>query len=548
MAIRSGFFNSVNGDRKYDASRFAEYFASFIGNGVFPNPSDGLQVMANDDMTVTVKAGKCWINGYIMINDDDYILEIEPADGVLNRIDRVVARYDVVDREIRLEVKKGTFASNPVAPNLQRDADAYELALADVYIAAGAVSITQANITDLRLNSELCGIVHGTVEQVDTTTLFAQYQAWYQQTTGQAETDIEAIKQQFQDDINQFLQNWHDWFINITGEKEEEFDTWFDGIKEILNESTAGNLLNLIENHKDDKNNPHNVSVEQIGAETPAGSQEKANAALAAAKSYTDQEVNEVASELESHKNEKASLTKLGHVKAETDEEGRLILDIPKSNYNADRPPNENDDETQGYSAGSMWFVNDGSRKTGYICIDATSSFAIWQLIGSKSHIRYYSAGNEYTNTTGGWVKGFENNVYINEDHPPTSKESDHLYISGYGVTGDPESSFVTNQKVNLSDIDYLYISWEGISTSSFGRAILLVSNQKNVSVYEDLGLAYIVYRGPSNRGFPTTTTKLDVRGLSGDYYIRVVAANSGTARNTKIKVYGVWGGAFEDE
>ena len=78
MAIRSGFFNSVNGDRKYDANRFAEYFASFIGNGVFPDPSDGLQVVANDDMTVTVKAGKCWINGYIMINDDDYILEIDP--------------------------------------------------------------------------------------------------------------------------------------------------------------------------------------------------------------------------------------------------------------------------------------------------------------------------------------------------------------------------------------------------------------------------------------------------------------------------------------
>lgn len=308
MAIRSGFFNSVNGDRKYDASRFAEYFASFIGNGVFPNPSDGLQVMANDDMTVTVKAGKCWINGYIMINDDDYILEIEPADGVLNRIDRIVARYDVVDREIRLEVKKGTFASEPTAPDLQRDADAYELALADVYVTAGAISITQANITDLRLNSELCGIVHGTVEQVDTTTLFAQYQAWYQQTTGQAETDIEAIKQQFQDDINQFLQNWHDWFTNITGEKEEEFDTWFNEIKDILNESTAANLLNLIENHKNDKNNPHNVTTEQIGAETPTGAQEKADTAEANAKNYADTIVETVANELTSHKNDNVTV------------------------------------------------------------------------------------------------------------------------------------------------------------------------------------------------------------------------------------------------
>ncbi|MBC8589323.1 hypothetical protein [Paratissierella segnis] len=161
MAVRSGFFNSVNGDRKYDAKRFAEYFSSFIGNGVFPNPSDGLQVaeQLTPDMTVTVKAGKAWINGYIMINDDDYILTIEPADGVLNRIDRIVARYDVVDREIRLEVKKGTFASSPVAPTLQRDSDAYELALADVYVGAGVVSIVANKITDLRSDTALCGKV-----------------------------------------------------------------------------------------------------------------------------------------------------------------------------------------------------------------------------------------------------------------------------------------------------------------------------------------------------------------------------------------------------
>ena len=230
MAIRSGFFNSVNGDRKYDASRFAEYFASFIGNGVFPNPSDCLQVISNNDMTITVRPGKAWINGYILINDDDYILEIDPADGVLNRIDRVVARYDATDREIRLEVKKGQFASNPVAPELQRDADAYELALADISVNKGTVSITQAAITDLRLNSELCGIVHGTVEQVDTTTLFNQYLSWYQQTTEQAEVDLETIKQQFQ----------------------AEFDVWFAGLKDILDENTAGNLLNLIEEHKNE--------------------------------------------------------------------------------------------------------------------------------------------------------------------------------------------------------------------------------------------------------------------------------------------------------
>ena len=211
--IRSGFFNSVNQDRKYNASHFAEYFATFIGNGVFPNPSSNLQVMANDDMTVTVKVGKAWINGYILINDDDYILSIDIADGVLDRIDRVVLRYDVTDREIRIEVKKGTFASSPVAPTLQRDADAFELGIADIYIGKGVISINQGNITDLRQSSELCGVVHGVVDQVDVTTLYNQY------TQG-----FELKKEEF----------------------EQEFISWFATLQDVLAENTATNLLNMI--------------------------------------------------------------------------------------------------------------------------------------------------------------------------------------------------------------------------------------------------------------------------------------------------------------
>lgn len=213
MTIRSGLFNSVNGDRKYNASQFAEYFNSFIGNGVFPNPSDNLQVISNNDMTVTIKAGKAWINGYILINDDDYILQIEPADGVLNRIDRIVAKYDTTDREIRLEIKKGTFASVPVAPTIQRDADAYELGIADIAVNAGVISISQGEITDLRLNDDYCGIVHGLVDQVDVTTLYNQY------------TEGFRVRQ---------------------AEFEQAFNDWFAAIQGILDGDTAGNLLNII--------------------------------------------------------------------------------------------------------------------------------------------------------------------------------------------------------------------------------------------------------------------------------------------------------------
>lgn len=208
MAEKSGFFNSVNGDRKYDASRFAEYFASFIGNGVFPSPSTGLQVVTNSNMAVIIKPGKAWINGYYYSNDSDLVLNLEVAGGVLNRIDRIILQFNTTDRIITAKVKKGTLASSPVPQVLQRDADAYELGLADIYIGAGVTSISQANITDLRMNSSYCGVVSGTVDQIDASELFVQF--------------------------------------------EDGFNTFFNSIKNTLGTDPAGNLFNLINNHKAD--------------------------------------------------------------------------------------------------------------------------------------------------------------------------------------------------------------------------------------------------------------------------------------------------------
>lgn len=223
---KSSFFNAAldqNGtpDRSYLAEDFARYFATFIGNGVFPNPSNQLQVVAVDNnMQIRIKQGKAWINGYFYENTDDYILTLAPADGVLNRIDRVVLRLDFLNREIKARIKKGDYASSPAPKALQRDTDAYEIALADIRINAGAIKISQSDITDLRLNKELCGIVHGVVDQVDTTTIFNQYIDWFQKTKGQSITDISNLKTQFENDFN----------------------IWFNTIKNTLAGDVAGKL------------------------------------------------------------------------------------------------------------------------------------------------------------------------------------------------------------------------------------------------------------------------------------------------------------------
>lgn len=274
MVVKSGFFMSVNGDRRYDAAFFAEYFASFIGNGVFPNPSTNLQVVEGSNMQTIVKQGKGWINGYYVHNDSDYVMQHDIADGVLKRIDRIVLQWNYLTRQIVIVVKKGTFASSPVAPVLVRNTDYYELALADVYIGNGVTKITQANITDQRLNSALCGIVTQTVKTVDTTTLFNQYQSWIDQQKAIYTQELELWtadqRLSFEDWMSAQHNDFADWrqleeqeftdwmlaqktaFTDWMQQEQSNFDAWFESLQNILDGDVAGNLLTLIEQNKTD--------------------------------------------------------------------------------------------------------------------------------------------------------------------------------------------------------------------------------------------------------------------------------------------------------
>lgn len=221
---KSFVFNSINGDRRYRAEDFRDYFASFVGNGVFPNPSTTLQVISNDDMTVTVKQGKGWINGAIYYNTENLILRVDNADGVLNRIDRVILRFDNLERNITCKIKKGVFSSTPVPKPLQRDMDAYELCLAEIYIGKGDTSVLQSKITDTRLNSDLCGIVTQVIKEIDTTELFKKLDGF--------------IEERGKD-----VKYWMD---QSTNKWEIDFNEWFDSVKGILDDDIAGALTNRI--------------------------------------------------------------------------------------------------------------------------------------------------------------------------------------------------------------------------------------------------------------------------------------------------------------
>ncbi len=163
---KSGFFNSSDGDRIYDAVDFASYFGSLVSNGVFYAVATNLQVTPGVGLAVSVAAGSAWINGYRYENTDALNIPLTTANGSNPRIDRVVVRLSKVSRSIQIAVVDGTPAATPVAPALTRTSDVYELGIADVLIPAAATSIAANNITDTRLNTSLCGLVNSLVTAV----------------------------------------------------------------------------------------------------------------------------------------------------------------------------------------------------------------------------------------------------------------------------------------------------------------------------------------------------------------------------------------------
>lgn len=150
MAERYSFFNSTEGDiREYQASEFAKYFSRFLSDGVYTeNGLMGLKVDVVSGLNIKVNPGFAYVRGYLYENDADINFTLDNADNVLDRIDRVVLKLDIVNRVMNIKLKKGTMGSNPSPPILVDDASIKELSIAQIRINKNA---TTGIITDERV-------------------------------------------------------------------------------------------------------------------------------------------------------------------------------------------------------------------------------------------------------------------------------------------------------------------------------------------------------------------------------------------------------------
>lgn len=193
--VTYGFFNSVDGDRRYTADQMSTYFKGLISDGVYEGLGSALVVTAGDGMTVNVGTGRAIIDCKWINLDGVESLPISPASPTQARYTAVVIRLDRENRQMVLTTVDGEPAASPVMPEIGDD----ELCLAMVYVPANAVSISQVNITDMR-GSEYCLWVTGLIDQLDTSTLFLQWQTafdeWFSALTGRLQ-------------VNTYIQEYH---------------------------------------------------------------------------------------------------------------------------------------------------------------------------------------------------------------------------------------------------------------------------------------------------------------------------------------------------
>ena len=137
------------------------------------------------DNTISVDVGLAWMhlsrfNGVAVALKGKTFVDMGLPDAVYPRIDALVLQFDANKNGAALVSKQGSASSNPQPPAVSRTEALYELHLLHVLRTPGAAFISNADVTDLRLNSQYCGLMADAGTRVDTAALDAQITALIQ--------------------------------------------------------------------------------------------------------------------------------------------------------------------------------------------------------------------------------------------------------------------------------------------------------------------------------------------------------------------------------
>lgn len=251
MAVTSGFFNSINGDRKYNAEQMSAIFDGIINDGVFANIGTAFAVKSGEGNTVNVGIGRAWFNSTWIYNDAILPVSLEASELVLDRIDAIVFEVDRTN-EVRngtIKAIKGTPGSSPQNPEMASTDYVHQYPVSFILRKAGSTTITQANITNM-VGTSSCPYVTGILQVQNIDNIVAQWQAQWIEWFAKETTDTEAQAQEI-------ISDWNQWYTNQTGQSESQmsqwmsqmqsdFNLWLASLKDAIGEDPAATLANEI--------------------------------------------------------------------------------------------------------------------------------------------------------------------------------------------------------------------------------------------------------------------------------------------------------------
>lgn len=194
MAVRYGYFNSVDGDRKYNAEDMTMYFKGLVSDGVYQTIGNMFVVHAGSGLAVTVGTGRALVNMHWIENTAILNLDLGTASVSADTYKLIILRCDISDsvRSCSIAVKDSVNGTI----NLTNDETITELCLARVRIRKNASTISQSDIRDYR-GSSYCPWITGLIKQVDVSQLNAQFYKFYEEQTAELEAYMTEQKASF---------------------------------------------------------------------------------------------------------------------------------------------------------------------------------------------------------------------------------------------------------------------------------------------------------------------------------------------------------------
>ena len=250
MSVSSGFFNSLNGDRKYNAAQMSAIFDGLIIDGVFASIGTAFAVKAAGGLTVNVGIGKAWFDHTWTVNDSILPMTAPEAEVLLDRIDAVVLEVNGMEsvRENTIKFVKGNPSSAPSRPTLTNEGNVHQYPLCYIYRKYGTAVINQADITPM-VGTESTPFVTGILQTISLDELLGKWQDELDRFTdarsqevddwiAHEESDFTAWFNKMKADLQQEQNVLDQWIAS----EQADFLAWYNQMKDQLSGDVAGNL------------------------------------------------------------------------------------------------------------------------------------------------------------------------------------------------------------------------------------------------------------------------------------------------------------------